>query len=170
MTDPSSTSAPPFTMPTTLSCSVSSLDRVADFFLEHIRGRLPSTTACSSASRGILPEMSSRFPRKNRPTRAPKESSDRNLRRSSPRREDCRSRQYVGNLAIDRARRIEWLRGERAASAADDDVGAARFQSHLPAFFKTARHSDQGDDRGDANGDSGESKPGTQRTAQKTRG
>ena len=55
-------------------------------------------------------------------------------------------------------------------SVTDDDVGSARLQSNLPAFLKTARHPDERDDGGDADGNSRESQSGAQRDDARDRG
>src|SRR5260221_7258022 len=60
---------------------------------------------------------------------------------------------------------VERLRRQRTGHIADDDIGAARLQSRLPAFLKAARDADQRDDGGDADGDAQQRQPGSNRAA-----
>src|SRR6185436_14545879 len=54
----------------------------------------------------------------------------------------------------------EWFGRQPPAHVADHDVGAAGFHTGLPARFKTTRHSDQSDHRGNADRDAHDREPG----------
>src|SRR5262249_38522032 len=62
---------------------------------------------------------------------------------------------------------VEWLWNKRSTFVVHDDVCPACLQSDLPALLETMRHSDERNQRGDTDGDSGKSECGAERPAQK---
>ena len=157
MIAPFSTTDPPSTMPTTLKSLISIMTRSPTFLFKISAANLPSTTACSSPFSGSLPSSTFNLSQVKPPHSRP----DTMMSGVSSTLSICMSTVVV-SLTPSTFRDFSLLGFRKrlghdtALNIAHDDVDADYIELLRNARFVAVGHANEGDDCGDADGDSAE--------------